>query len=439
MVLSLLTLLAAPSSAAEPGSVRSHTFEVPVQMVPAAPVSLVDRVDRRRERTSAIEQQWERALGALRAQPSDEQAARRVGRFEKKLVNQRARLIRAERELHAVGSPARWVDVYFATSREDWERGAGRWYSARDSGRLRYGIATVRIPEEHRAGVVERALQVINVQALDVDAWEAALRAATERAELLTYIHGFNNSFEYATRRTAQIVHDLDVQGGATVAPLGYQGPDQAGSSGLPVVPVLFSWAASGGTPFSGARYVVDENVAARSSLLLARFLDQLVDVRPEARLSVLAHSLGSRLLSDALLDIERSGGLRRSIDQVVFAAPDIDAWLFANRYLDVVVDASDRFTIYCARDDRPIRLSRGVHGGYDRLGGCRDNAVAGLQREGVDVVDASNLYVDLLDHNKVTSSPRLLRDLGFVLAGLDARDPARALMVRGDRAVLPP
>lgn len=94
--------------------------------------------------------------------------------------------------------------------------------------------------------------------------------------------------------------------------------------------------------------------------------------------------------------------------------------------------------TLYCANDDRALKLSRGVHGGYDRLGSCREDALGAIG-ERVEVVDASMLYVDMLDHDKVASSPRLLRDLDLVLDGVGAADERRGLVRRKGRFELPP
>ena len=379
------------------------------------------RVVRRCRVTEGTEERLAKAQQALDASPEEPSAKRAHDRLENRLVTRRARLVRLERKVHAQGQQGRQVRVFYGTTRTRWPRHK-KWYGTRDAGRLSYGVAVVQIPDEHLVGEIEGSLKVIAVEEMTLHRWEHALSqaAAQSSGELLTYIHGFNNSFSYGARRAAQVAHDLE--------------PD--------VVPVLFSWPANGGTFLAGAKYTFDENLAARSSLFLARFLDQLLLLETPngpAAVSVFAHSLGSRVAADALLDANLAGGLPRSLHQLVFAAPDIDAWVFANRYLPVSVEAAERFTVYCARDDRALRLSRSVHGGYDRLGNCQDETLVGLHTAGVDVVDASKLYVDLLDHTKVSSSPRLLRDLGLVLAGLDVRAPERRLLDRGDRAELPP
>ena len=409
------------------------------------------RVSRREARTEQAENRWASGFETLDHDP-DQRTQRKVSRWERDLVSKRARLVRTERRLEALGNPPELVRVFFATNR-DHHRREGKWFDAHDAGRIDYGIVTVHIPENHPRGEVERALSVVSVDILAVEVWREALadevqNRAGRSAEVLTYVHGFNNSFSYAARKAAQLSHDLN--------------PD--------VVPVLFSWPAHGGTPFAGAKYTWDENLAARSSLALADLLAQLtssdVFAEPRPEISLMSHSLGARVVADALLDLEiarsapatprspeaaprsedptpepmpRDVPPSLGFDQIVFAAPDIDAWVFRGRYLRLAQAASERVTVYCANDDRAIRLSRGVHGGYDRLGGCSPEVLESLSGTGVEVVDATKLHVNILDHSKVSSSPRLLDDLGLVLTGHAATDPTRALLARNGWSELPP
>lgn len=378
--------------------------------------------ERRAARTLAAEERWAEACQVAERDPLDPRAERSAARCENKLVYTRARHIGVQRQLDALGMPSREVRVLFATNREPHRKPKpGRWYAPRDADRLEYGVATVHIPEDHPVGALERKLEVIRVEVLPpegfADELSRALAAAGPDAGVLTYVHGYNNSFTYAARRTAQVVHDLDVA----------------------LVPVLFSWPAHGGTWFAGAKYTFDENEAARSAAPFADLLGPMLEQAGTAPVTVFAHSMGSRVLSDALLDLDRQGRMARPLHHLVLAAPDLDASVFARRYLDLAVAASGGVTLYCASDDRALKLSRGVHGGYDRLGSCRAQSAERLQGAGVEVVDASRLYVDMLDHDKVADSPRLLADLRLLLQGVPASAPERGLVSRDSLFELPP
>ncbi|MEQ1566965.1 MAG: alpha/beta hydrolase [Myxococcota bacterium] len=373
----------------------------------ADPAGEREKLERRTERWS---ERTERAQERLEAAEDPKEAAR----AERGLVDTRFRLVDLARRLDAWEAPAATVEVLFATNRDPSARGFG----ARDADRLSYGVATVYVPERHPRGLMERELEVRAIRPLTEEGFQIALHgallAAGPEAEVLTYVHGYNNSFDYAARRTAQIANDLEPS----------------------VVPVLFTWPSRGGEWFAGAKYTYDENAAARSSTAFAEVLEQLVD-GSGAPVNVLAHSMGARVVSDALVDLDRRGAVGRGFDDLVFAAPDIDAVTFGRRYQELSLATAGRVTIYCASDDRALAVSRSVHGGYDRLGTCRPETIAALEQPRFDFVDASKLYVDVLDHDKVADSPRLLDDLGAVVRGVPPEQ--RALVSKGDHFELPP
>jgi len=345
-------------------------------------------------------------------EPLTRKQKRRRRRAVERLVGRRARYTRAVARLEALGNPEEQVDVWFATNRAPDD---DLWFGTSDVGQMAYGVATVRIPADHPKGALERDLEIVSVQPLSAEAFYESLDEQTGRDRgSLVYVHGYNNSFSYAVRRSAQVGHDLE----------------------LPVVPVLFSWPSHGDTWMSMAKYTYDENAAARSSAPFADVLEQVLSI--EAPTVLMAHSMGSRVVSEALVDLDRREVPHR-LDELVFAAPDIDATVFAQRFVSTAIERADRVTLYCAADDRALKLSRQVHGGYDRLGSCRRESLAAIAHPRLEVVDASQLYVDLIDHDKVASSPRLLRDLAHVLVGAPAHADERALIEEGPRYQLPP
>ena len=374
---------------------------------------------RHEDRRSETEEKFQAVCQLRSVDPEDPKTARRIERAESALITARAREIGCTSRLDAWEAPERTVDVLYATNRISTETEEGDWiYANRDGDGLSYGIATVTIPARHPAGALDKELQITALRPLDEDAFRAAVQSALidagDGAELLAYVHGYNNSFPYSARRLAQIAADLD----------------------RPVVPILFSWPSSGGTWFAGVKYTFDENSAARSSAPFSLVLGDLL-ATTDAPITLMAHSMGSRVVADALIDLERRRELVRPMADLVLAAPDIDVSVFAHRYLETTLAAAHRLTVYCAADDRALFLSRSVHGGYDRLGSCSDAATELLDRPEVEVVDASKLWVNLVDHDKVASSPRLLADLRQLVDGVPAG--SRGLMAEKDRYVLPP
>ena len=377
-------------------------------------------LERRAERRNARVTHHSARLEGLHTDPSaDPRIAKRIHRAEDQLATMRARASWVSRRLAAWDRPGETVRVFYATNRARGE--ADGRYRPQDGDRTEYGIVTVEIPARHPVGTLEDELRITAVEPLTPSAFQielyAALSQAGPRSEVLAYVHGYNNSFDYAARRTAQLSFDLE----------------------RPAVPVLFAWPSHGGTSFSALKYTFDENEAARSSAALADVLDELLDATGEAPVTVIAHSMGSRVVSEALLDLRYADRQSRPFARLVLAAPDIDAGVFERRYLRAALDSTGAITVYCAEDDRALQLSRSFHGGYDRLGSCRDRTIDWLHQSGVEVVDASRLYVDLVNHDKLTDSPRLLDDLRLVFDGVPASDPARGLVAHGGLWVLPP
>lgn len=380
------------------------------------------RAERRVDRTEVAEIRWKEAVDAVT--PADPRSLKEADRAEQGLISTRARASEVARRLDAWDAPPAEVHLLYATNRR---RGTGGHrdeqvaYRARDADRVEYGVVTIEIPARHPVGELDRGLRIVHIEPLTTEQFSIALfqqlQDAGPRAEVLTWIHGYNNSFDYAARRLGQVSHDLD----------------------RPVVPVLFAWPSHGDTWLALFKYTYDENAAARSSSALADTLDELLASTQGAPVHLVAHSMGSRVLSDAVLDLQYQHRQERRFDEIVLAAPDVDAAVFERRYLHPLSEASHRISVYCAADDRALQLSRSVHGGYDRLGSCRDQAIGWLDDAGVEVIDASRLYVDVLEHDKLADSPRLLGDLGLLLDGVPAAAPARGLEQREHLYVLPP
>jgi esterase/lipase superfamily enzyme len=123
------------------------------------------------------------------------------------------------------------VEVLFATDRQ--RLGGGNWneYFGTREGILRYGICKVSIPVLHKRGELERPrslwilefpedpakhVMLRDIVVQEQDAFFASLRDRLKKSsknQALLFVHGFNNSFADAARRTAQLAHDLDFKG----------------------------------------------------------------------------------------------------------------------------------------------------------------------------------------------------------------------------------
>jgi esterase/lipase superfamily enzyme len=314
------------------------------------------------------------------------------------------------------------LPIFIATTRRavDAERPGFR-FGTQDANTLSWGAAQVNVPsyrvraegEIARPGVeanpdAQRLMFVSSLLPADSIRFVQRVRedlARTRSRDILVFVHGYNSSFEDAAVRLAQLVADMGFDGTA----------------------VLFTWPSAGA--LSG--YIRDQQTARNAGWHLLHLLrDQLPLAQPD-RIHVIAHSMGSEVLSKAMSLIQRSDSLPR-LAQVVFAAPDVDARIFAREILPVIRDRAQGVTLYASSDDDALRASR-VLNGVLRLGLGGDSLTV---LDGMTTVDATRVRGDVLGHTLFGNSA-LLSDLHAVLT--EGRTPAerRLLQVRrGDGSV---
>lgn len=272
------------------------------------------------------------------------------------------------------------VEVFYGTNRAPTGRSEPTEYYGGERGALETGVVTVSVPEDRELGSIpkpsiwrlefrpdpQKHVIVTDLQAFpNLAAFTTRLREtvrASERREAFVYIHGFNNDFDAAAERTAQLAVDLELDG----------------------APILYSWP-SRGRVFG---YIADGASVVRPVVLdLERFLTLIAQESGAERIHVVAHSMGNRYLMAALEEMaeDRRGSAPPLFDEVVFAAPDVDSDDFAAR-LPGVQSLGDRMTLYASAEDRALLLSKRLNGGYRRAG----DAAAPVVLSGLDTVDTT-------------------------------------------------
>lgn len=310
------------------------------------------------------------------------------------------------------------VDVYYGTDRKPTaaDTPSNRYGKARHrEGPMEYGRTTISIPKDHRMGIVERPkwyklefsedpekhVVILELEKMDGATFFAQVGATageTRLNEALLFVHGFNVSFDEAVRRTGQIAFDLDFGG----------------------VALSYSWPSQGAL---GA-YTVDEGNAMWSVPHLSQFLMDLQERTDIGKIHVIAHSMGTRVLTYALANA-RDEGFDLDLNNVILAAPDIDADIFKDQILPKITEASDTLTMYASSEDAALKVSRSIHGN-SRLGLSGEETMTVL--EGMDTVDASGIDTSMLGHNYYGSHKVVVGDIfSIIIEGL--KPPQRKLV----------
>jgi esterase/lipase superfamily enzyme len=310
------------------------------------------------------------------------------------------------------------VPVYFATRR----RIAGRLaepeqYYGGDDDTVKYGVATVTIPARRRPGTADgrgwcrflpgplacarssaNSVLVSSLTPVGADDWLARLGRAIDSsaapADVMIFVHGYNNSSADVMHRAAQVAYDAGFNG----------------------VALAYDWASKGET----ALYTADEATAERSVPDFERFLRRVADSTHARRIAIVAHSMGTRLVSYALRDLAPSAAELR-IDQVIFAAADIDSATFVQQLAMPVTKSSRHVTLYASHRDRALQASADIVHHAPRVGGGPPSLIVG---NGLDYIDASSVDTDLIGHGYFSENKELLDDIFLILRhGFPAED----------------
>lgn len=226
--------------------------------------------------------------------------------------------------------------------------------------------------------------------------WLSASVGKSPDRSVLVFIHGFNNRFEDAVYRFAQIAKD----------------------TGTNSVPILVTWPSRGSALAYG--YDRESTNYTRNALeLLFQYLARDPEIK---EVSILAHSMGNWLALEALRQMAiRNGGLPAKFKNVMLAAPDVDVDVFRTQIADMGKQ-HPQFTLFVSQDDRALRVSRRVWGNIPRLGSI-DPEQAPYKEElasnNVTVIDMTKVKSgDRLHHGKFASSPQIVQLIGARIAG---------------------
>ena len=293
------------------------------------------------------------------------------------------------------GADARYqiVPVFFQTTRvKTGSRDPSAFFGSSRDDKSHYGVSYVSVPKDRNIGTVphpsvfrldlsaDASRHVILKEIVEVnsqaDLWKTIKRRFTSsvRKEALVYIHGFNQSFQNGAETAATLAADLEIDGAV----------------------VSFSWPSRNNLLLYTADF--EEATAGLNREALRDLLSQLAAETGAQQVYVVAHSMGNRLLLDAM-GLMATTQAQPPIDKLVFASPDMESADFT-RAVSKTEALSKRMTLYTANGDLALKLSdliRGVSGRAARAGD-RDGGVK--PTKSLDVVDVSKAREDVLGHS---------------------------------------
>jgi esterase/lipase superfamily enzyme len=266
---------------------------------------------------------------------------------------------------------------------------------------LNYAEFKIAIPPRHQAGQIEwssmsdptASFTTVEQNVLDRQTFVqriAARDSRPTRVKVGVFVHGFNNNFQEALFRLAQITADAEVDGAA----------------------VLFAWPSQA----SVTEYVADRDAITYSRDQLVDLLTMLAGNRNIAEVGLVGHSMGAWLTVEALrqLRLARNNAVINRLD-VILAAPDIDVDVFRSQ-MDVVGPLPRPMTVLVARDDIALAWSGRLAGARQRVGtlSVDDPRVQeAALKANIRIIDISTLKAsDAFNHDRYANLAALYRRL---------------------------
>lgn len=236
---------------------------------------------------------------------------------------------------------------------------------------------------------------------------------------ILLFVHGFNVKFDDALVRAAQLSNDLSRNPEFSVG-----------------TPVLYSWPSAGALSLED--YRGDRERSLDAAPQLEAFLDILTEDIDVSRINIIAHSMGNRVLTQALEDYARDYLERHDRGdelefRILLVAADVERDIFAAA--NGVFDNLDaNVTIYTSDTDRALHIS-GLVNQAKRLGDTDTNKPYIRPTQNYQTIDATAVTTQLfgIGHNYYSDNPTILWDMMCTIGETDPQDRALEIARFGD------
>ncbi len=293
-----------------------------------------------------------------------------------------------------------WLCVVFVRVRT----GSPIFYGAR-RGKLVCGKCVVSIPKSHRVGHLEapdvfwfevahnpekHVILRESLQFPSMDSLASELAKYPSNARVLLFVHGFHVSFEDAARRTGQLAYDLKFDG----------------------VSMFFSWPSVNrlldyGTDAANSEWAIPD---------LREVIERILESNPRRQIFLIAHSMGNRTLTRALMRMKTESDPSQSrIREVILTAPDIDAGAYQREIVPAIAGKARRFTMYAsARDEVLFFGANEAIYGNPRAGDANNLTVV----PPVETIDATNVDCSYLGHAYYGDNRHVVEDQLLLIKG---------------------
>ena len=224
----------------------------------------------------------------------------------------------------------------------------------------------------------------------------ARLLGRSREKEAFVFVHGFNNRYEDAVYRFAQILDHSEAD--------------------ADVAPILFTWP-SAGNVFA---YNYDRDSANYSRDDLEKLLRHLQDDPQVKIISILAHSMGNWVTLEALRQMAiRDGRVAPKVKVIMLADADVDVDI-AREQIATLGPEHPHIVLFVSENDRALAASAAI---WDapRLGAIDPNVEpykSMLEQEHLSVINMTDFPSHgFFNHGKFAKDPRVVELIGRKLA----------------------
>jgi esterase/lipase superfamily enzyme len=266
--------------------------------------------------------------------------------------------------VNAIADGTTQIPILVATTRQAIPNDPGKMFGSGRASTVSYAAVTISVPPdaartighvqwpETIPGDPRRDFVTTSANYIDKAQFSSAISQAARggRRRVLVFVHGFNNKFDEAVFRFAQIVHD----------------------SKSNAIPVLFTWPSRGEIALSA--YTYDRDSANYSRDALEQLLGMLSQDPNVTEINIVAHSMGNWLTLEALRarSIQRAAASNRDradkLKNALLVAPDVDVDVFRSQ-VQRMGPYRPRIELFVSRDDTALGASKIIWGGIPRMG----------------------------------------------------------------------